>query len=66
MLVKINFTALIVAILGTGLFLGTIFGKIQQVINFADPLNEMGFALLGLIIGMMGLFGSIERVKQSK
>ena len=66
MLVKINFTALIIAILGNGLFLATIFGKIQQVINFADPLNEMGFALLGLIMGMMGLFGSVERVKQSK
>ena len=66
MLVKINFTALIVAILGTGLFIGTMFGKIQQVINFADPLNEMGFALIGLIMGMMGLLSSVERVKQSK
>jgi len=39
-----------------GLGVATVFGLVQQVIGFADPLNEMVFALLAMMMGIGFMF----------
>ena len=39
-----------IAAMGTGML--TVTGHVQQVIHFADPLNEMFFAALAFILGI--------------
>jgi len=50
-----NYQAILTAILGIGLAVLTMNGTIQQHIHFTDVLNEMAFAILGLVFGTMGL-----------
>ena len=39
-----------------GLGMATVFGLVQQVIAFADPLNEMVFAFLAFMMGVGCMF----------
>ena len=49
---KINLKATIGAIISFGVAYITATGTILNYINFADPLNEMGFCILALIMGV--------------
>ena len=43
----------------------TVSGTIQSYINFADVLNEVGFFVMALMLGLLGLLSSFEKT-QSK
>jgi hypothetical protein len=43
----------------------TVSGTIQSYIHFADVLNEIGFFVMALMLGLLGLLSSFEKT-QSK
>jgi hypothetical protein len=49
-----NFKSILVGILGIVIGIGTMTGHVQEVIKFADPLNEMFFCVMSFLIGVMG------------
>ena len=51
-----NYQAILLVMVGFGLGIGTVAGKVQSVIHFAGAANEMGFTFMGILIGMCGLF----------
>ena len=57
MLKKIGFKMLAMAICSFAFGLGTMHGVVQNYIHFAGVENEMGFALLAFMLGILGLFG---------
>jgi len=50
-----NYQSILTAAVGIGVALLTINGTIQQYITFSGVLNEMGFAIMGLMICICGL-----------
>jgi hypothetical protein len=40
-------------------------GTIQNYIHFADAINEIGFFVISIVAGIIGLFSSFEK-SQSK
>ena len=50
-----NYQAILMAIVGIGIGILTMNGTIQKYIHFAGELNEMGFAVLGLMLGLLSL-----------
>ena len=57
---KINFKALLGAITALMVAHATATGEILNYINFADPLNEMAFCILCLVLGI-GCLISIKK-----
>jgi len=57
MLKKIDFKMLLVAVAALSVGVLTMLGTVQQVIKFADPLNEMLFAFMAMMVGFMCLIG---------
>ena len=57
MVKKINFKALLGAITALMTAHATATGEILNYINFADPLNEMAFCVLCLMLGIGCLMG---------
>jgi len=57
MLKKIDFKMLLVAVVALSVSVLTMLGTVQQVIKFADPLNEMLFAFMAMMVGFMCLIG---------
>ena len=45
------------AVVGIGISILTMNGTIQQYITFQGVANEMAFAVIGLMLGLMGLIG---------
>jgi hypothetical protein len=62
---KINPKSLILSIVSFIVAYMTINGTIQSYINFADTINEIGFFIMGLMGGVLGLFTAFEK-SQSK
>jgi len=52
MLKQIDIKFLLGGITAMGIGMLTVTGHVQQVIHFADPLNEMFFAALAFIMGI--------------
>ena len=52
-----NYQAILMAVVGIGISILTMNGTRQNHIHFEDVLNEMAFAVMGLMIGLMGLVG---------
>jgi hypothetical protein len=52
MLKQIDIKFLLGGIAAMGIGMLTVTGHVQQVIHFADPLNEMFFAALAFIMGI--------------
>jgi len=50
-----NYQAILMAVVGIGLAILTGKGIIQNYIGFAGDLNEMAFACVGGMLGLMGL-----------
>jgi hypothetical protein len=50
-----NYQAILLVLGGFGLSIGTMLGKVQSLIHFAGVLNEMGFAFMSFMIGIIGL-----------
>ena len=50
-----NYQAILMAIVGIGIGILTMNGTIQKYIHFAGELNEMAFAVLGLMLGLLAL-----------
>lgn len=50
-----NYQAILMAVVGIGISILTMNGTIQNHIHFEDVLNEMAFAVIGLMIGLLGL-----------
>jgi hypothetical protein len=50
-----NYQAILMAVVGIGIGILTMNGTIQNYIHFAGELNEMGFAVLGLMLGLLAL-----------
>ena len=50
-----NYQSILAAAVGMGVALLTMNGTIQQYITFSGVLNEMGFALMGLMLSICGL-----------
>ncbi len=44
-------------VVGIGISILTMNGTIQQYITFQGVANEMAFAVIGLMLGLMGLIG---------
>tara|TARA_S200002703_G_scaffold119972_1_gene105746 strand:+ start:152 stop:352 length:201 start_codon:yes stop_codon:yes gene_type:complete len=57
MLKKIDFKMLAMAVGSFAVGLGTMYGVVQNYIHFAGVENEMGFAVLAFMLGILGLFG---------
>ena len=57
MLKKIDFKFLVGAVGAFAVGLGTMHGVVQNYIHFAGVENEMGFAVLAFMLGILGLFG---------
>ena len=62
---KLNIKPLIVTAVSFTVATLTANGTIQNYINFADVLNEIGFFVLAFTAGIVGLFSSFEKT-QSK
>jgi hypothetical protein len=58
---KINPKSLILSIVSFMVAYMTVNGTIQSYINFADAINEIGFFILALLGGVLGLFTSFEK-----
>ena len=43
------------AVGGIGLAVATMMGELQKVIPFAGVANEMGFAFIGMMMGVLGI-----------
>jgi hypothetical protein len=52
-----NYQAILITIVGIGIGILTMKGTIQQYITFQGVANEMAFAVMGLMLGLMGLIG---------
>ena len=52
-----NYQAILITIVGIGIGILTMNGTIQQYITFQGVANEMAFAVMGLMLGLMGLIG---------
>jgi hypothetical protein len=50
-----NYQSILTAAVGIGVALLTINGTIQQYITFSGVLNEMAFAIMGLMLCICGL-----------
>jgi hypothetical protein len=50
-----NYQAILIAVVGIAMAVLTGNGTIQNYIGFAGDLNEMAFACVGMMLGMMGL-----------
>ena len=50
-----NYQSILTAAVGMGVALLTMNGTIQQYITFSGVLNEMGFALMGLMLSILSL-----------
>jgi hypothetical protein len=50
-----NYQAILLAVVGIGVALLTMNGTIQNHIHFSGVLNEMGFAFMSFMIGIIGL-----------
>ena len=50
-----KFTGFIIAFIGFALMILTLKGATQQVVQFSGTLNELGFAVVSMWIGMLGL-----------
>ena len=50
-----NYQAILMTVVGIGISIFTMNGTIQNHIHFEDVLNEMAFAVVGLMIGLLGL-----------
>ena len=62
MTVQINFKPLVLAILTLIIAVMTVNGTTQQVIPFADPLNEMAFAFLAFIVSIFSFTASFSKI----
>jgi hypothetical protein len=51
-----NLIYVVCSLILIGIGLGMVMGKVQEVIHFADPLNEMLFTILMFISSAMVLF----------
>ncbi len=52
-----NYQAILTTIVGFSICILTMKGTIQQYITFQGVANEMAFAVMGLMLGLMGLIG---------
>ena len=52
-----NYQAILMTVVGIGISILTMKGTIQQYITFQGVANEMAFAVIGLMLGLMGLIG---------
>ncbi len=52
-----NYQAIVTTIVGFSICILTMKGTIQQYITFQGVANEMAFAVIGLMLGLMGLIG---------
>jgi len=52
-----NYQAILMAVVGIGISILTMKGTIQQYITFQGVANEMALAVIGLMLGLMGLIG---------
>ena len=57
----INYKNLTIALVSFIISIGTLLGFVQEYIPFQDPLNELVFCGMALIVGMIGLFGTFEK-----
>jgi hypothetical protein len=68
MQVNINFKINILPLLGAAAALlvtwGTVAGLVQEYVYFADPINEMGFAICAFWLGLILLFSAVEKNKK--
>lgn len=54
---KNNITPLLTIIIGIAIAHLTITGVVQEHIKFEDPINEIVFAVGGILLAMIGLMG---------
>lgn len=66
MLLKIKFGPLALAILFFAIFAATFNGTLQEYVHFADPINELFFAVIMFCMAGMSFIASFEIVKQNK
>ncbi len=52
-----NYQVILTTIVGFSICILTMKGTIQQYITFQGVANEMAFAVIGLMLGLMGLIG---------
>jgi len=52
-----NYQAILMTVVGIGISILTMKGTIQQYIHFQGVANEMALAVIGLMLGLMGLIG---------
>lgn len=52
-----NYQAILMTVVGIGIGILTMKGTIQQYISFQGVANELAFAVVGLMLGLMGLIG---------
>jgi len=52
-----NLLPILTIVLGITIAVLTIKGEIQKIIQFQDEMNEMGFAMAGIFLVMIGLMG---------
>jgi len=50
-----NYQAIFVTVGGFSTTFNTINGTVQQYIKFSGPLNELAFACIGVMLGIIGL-----------
>ena len=50
---RISIINLLAALACFGVGIGTMSGVVQQYIYFTDPINEMVFAVVGMLMGLM-------------
>ena len=50
-----NYQAIFVTVGGFSTAFNTMNGTVQQYIKFSDPLNELAFACIGVMLGIIGL-----------
>ena len=60
----INYKNLTIAFIAFAVAVGTLLGFVQEYIPFQDPLNELVFCGIAFLAGMLGLFGTFEKVKK--
>lgn len=58
---KLNLKMLVLGLMSFGVVSGLIMGKVQEVIYFQDPLNEMFLALLMSVMGVGFIVSSLEK-----
>ena len=50
-----NYQAILMTVGGIGLSVTTMMGELQKVIPFAGVANEIGFAFIGMMLGVLGI-----------